>query len=436
MTKKFKWTNASVLDFASGEDPVQAMEAKARALALKAMDDGWTGPPFDPLSLAEWLHLKVEARSDIPDARLIPVGDKSLVLEYNPMRPRGRLRFSIAHEIAHTLFSDCADEIRHRGGDVEMAGDNWQLEVLCNIGAAELLMPLGSFTQLTDQRLSINNVMEIRKRFDVSVEACLIRLVKLARTPSAAFCASKHADGKYRIDYVIPTLGWDCPVSVGQAVPKKSIVEDASAIGFTAIGEEEWAPGQLLRVECVGLAPYPGGIVPRVVGLFVASQETEYKPPEILEVDGDALRPRGKGPRLIAHVIPDTTSIWGGNGFASQVRRMYPDVWARFRNETIAARRSPHLGEVFVGSLGEDVRVAHMVAQRGIGPSKNQRLQYAALAQCLSEVREMAQQMGATVHMPRVGTGHGGASWDIVKELISEELVDKGIATTVYRLPN
>jgi O-acetyl-ADP-ribose deacetylase (regulator of RNase III) len=79
--------------------------------------------------------------------------------------------------------------------------------------------------------------------------------------------------------------------------------------------------------------------------------------------------------------------------------------------------------------------VAHMVAQRGIGASSTQRLQYAALAECLTVLRQKAEDLGASVHMPRIGTGHGGASWDIVKELIAEELVDKGINTTVYRRP-
>ncbi|WP_454743971.1 hypothetical protein [Cupriavidus necator] len=116
MKKKFKWTNASVLNFAEGADPVAVMESRARELVLGAIDEGWSGPPFDPLELARWLDIPTEARGDIPDARTVPHGDGLLRLEYNPMRPRGRLRFSIAHEIAHSLFADCADEIRHRDG--------------------------------------------------------------------------------------------------------------------------------------------------------------------------------------------------------------------------------------------------------------------------------------------------------------------------------
>jgi hypothetical protein len=38
--------------------------------------------------------------------------------------------------------------------------------------------------------------------------------------------------------------------------------------------------------------------------------------------------------------------------------------------------------------------------------------------------------------MPRIGTGHGGADWEIVKELIVGELVDRGVQTTIYQRPN
>ena len=52
MARQFQWTNASVVAFAGDKDPVEVMEAKARELALNAMDEGWEGPPFDPLALA------------------------------------------------------------------------------------------------------------------------------------------------------------------------------------------------------------------------------------------------------------------------------------------------------------------------------------------------------------------------------------------------
>lgn len=436
MVNSFKWTNASVLAFAEGEDPIRAMEQKARSLALTAMDEGWAGPPFDPLILAERQNLRVIARGDIADARTVPADNGTLQLEFNPLRPRGRLKFSIAHEIAHTLFRDCADEVRCRGGHASDVPDNWQLEVLCNIGAAELLMPLGSFSHLAGEALSIQSVLELRKRFDVSVESCLIRLVKLASQPGAAFCASRHADGRYHVDYIIPAPGWECPIRVGQVVPTNSVILEANAIGFTAVGEEEWISGQRMRVEGVGLAPYPGSLVPRVVGLLLSADEDAYRAPMITEVDGDALYPRGQGPKIIVHVIPDSSTAWGGRGFAAQVRRRFPEVWKKYRLEAEVVGKSSRLGEVFFGSRADDVQFAHMVAQRGIGPSSGTRLSYAALARTLTKVREKATQVGASVHMPRIGTGHGGADWILVKELITQELVDRGVPVTVYKLPS
>lgn len=435
MSKKYKWTNPSVLRFAQDEDPVAKIERAARELALQAMDEGWPGPPFDPLELAQWRGLKLDARGDIPDARLVPTSDGRSILQYNPLRPRGRLRFSIAHEIAHTLLPDHAQQVRNRAAEDASRADNWQLEVLCNIGAAELLMPLGSFADLAAEPVSIQKVMDIRKQYDVSVEACIIRLVKLATTPMAAFCASVHKDGHYRIDYVIPAAGWKCPVGVGQAIPDTSVIKEATTIGFTATGHEAWIGNAELQVECVALAPYPGSADPRVVGILLDPRPKQEQLPVIQEVDGDALHPRGVGKKVLAHVVPNTTVIWGGRGFASALRRKFPQTWESFMGETVTAKRSPALGEVFLAKVSEDVTVAHMVAQQGIGPSKTQRLRYAALAQCLQAVREHALDLGATVHMPRVGTGHGGAQWPVVRELISEELVDKGVKTTVYRLP-
>ena len=277
--------------------------------------------------------------------------------------------------------------------------------------------------------------MRLRKEFDVSVEACLIRLTKLSRAPSAAFCASKHSDGAYRVDYVIPAACWESPVKVGQAVPASSLVNEASAIGFTATGDESWGGDRRLHIECVGLAPYPGSIVPRVVGLIAPQDEHGYKAPAMKEIVGDALEPRGKGVKVVAHVVPDTLSPWGGGGFASQVRRRFPTVWNNFRSQTTLAQTPPVLGAVFMTCLSDQIYIAHMVAQHGIGPSPVQRLRYAPLADCLSTVHLRAQELGASVHMPRIGTGHGGASWDVVKELITEELVDKGISTTVYQRP-
>jgi hypothetical protein len=105
-----RWTNKSVLRLAGDEDPIAVIERKAQALALKARDAGWKGPPFDPIMIADLLEIPVEANASVPDARIV-LKDRRLTIQYNPTQPRARVRFTIAHELAHTLFPDVADEV-------------------------------------------------------------------------------------------------------------------------------------------------------------------------------------------------------------------------------------------------------------------------------------------------------------------------------------
>ncbi len=106
-----RWTNKSVAQLAGATNPIDVVVNRARQVTLDAMADGWSGPPFDPVELALRMGIAVEPREDIPDARTVPAPGNSLKIEFNPNRPRGRVRYSIAHEIAHTFFPDCAEQV-------------------------------------------------------------------------------------------------------------------------------------------------------------------------------------------------------------------------------------------------------------------------------------------------------------------------------------
>lgn len=174
------WTNASVLRFAGGADPVVAIVERARQVVLRALDEGWSGPPFDPIVLAEHLKLEMIPRDDVRDARTLAGSGGRLRVEYNPNRSRGRMRYSIAHEIAHTFFADCAERVRHRGNHGESEADGWQLEALCNIAASELLMPMGSLPRA--RTLELDALLRWRAKYDVSAEALFLRMVQVTDT--------------------------------------------------------------------------------------------------------------------------------------------------------------------------------------------------------------------------------------------------------------
>jgi hypothetical protein len=56
------------------------------------------------------------------------------------------------------------------------------------------------------------------------------------------------------------------------------------------------------------------------------------------------------------------------------------------------------------------------------------------LFSALEKVGELAKAGGATVHMPRIGTGEAGGSWNIIEDIIRETLVSRSITVMVYDL--
>jgi len=431
-----QWTNASVLSFAAGADPVEVIIQKARDLVLRAMDAGWNGPPFEPLELARHLDIDAIPRDDIRDARTVPAGEKPRI-EFNPSRPRTRMRYSIAHEIAHTLFPDCTTRIRNRARYHELSGDDWQLEALCNIAAAELVMPFASFPDLPDP-VSIDDVRRIRATFDVSSESVVIRIVRMASRPYVAFCASRveegTAKGRYRLDYAIPSPFSDVQLGRGPYLPADTVLAECNAMGYTAKGDEVW-PGAAkpLHIEAIAIAPYPGLSSPRVVGLARPSEPAAAAAPLLTYLVGDASDPRGTGERIVVQVVNDATPNWGGRGFANAILRKWPDAQTSFRE--FAARDQLRLGATHFYRPWESLTVASLVAQAGFGPSNRPRIRYEALEQALNAVAAYARERNATIHMPRIGSGQAGGRWEVVEMLVTEIFSSRGLQVTIYDLP-
>jgi hypothetical protein len=76
-----------------------------------------------------------------------------------------------------------------------------------------------------------------------------------------------------------------------------------------------------------------------------------------------------------------------------------------------------------------------MIAQHGYGNSSRPRIRYEALTACLNALGKLALAENASVHMPRIGCGQAGGRWPVVRELIDEALLDRGVAVFVYDLP-
>jgi O-acetyl-ADP-ribose deacetylase (regulator of RNase III) len=433
-----RWTNHSVLALAGDRDPIEVITESARAIVVEAIDKGWSGPPFDPIALADLLNLRVVGSSDIRDARIVPLDQNVLQIEFNPNRPPARVRYSVAHEIAHTLFPDCGELVRNRAAREEMVGDEWQLETLCNIAAAEFLMPVGTLPHLVGEELAVDRLVAMRKEFQVSAEALFIRVARLAGEPCAAFCATRletgEDAGRYRVDYSIPSQTWGVEIPRATFLPLDTRVSECTAIGYTAkFSETWWSSLGEFYVECVGISPYPGANFPRVVGL-VRSDTLPARESCITYLFGDATCPSGPGPKIIAHIVNDATPRWGA-GFPLAIRKKWEHVQEEFLQWVGEDRKRLRLGNVHAVEADEETVLVHMVAQHGYGASAVPGIRYSALGAALQRLASFASQRHASIHMPRIGTGQAGGNWALIEELIVSSLCVAGIQVFVYDLP-
>jgi len=431
-----EWTNPSVKQLAGNSDPIEVIVEKTRTLILDAFDSGWQGPPFNPFTLAQWLGFSIVPREDIRDARLVAKPDK-IEIEYNPYRSRSRIRFSVAHEIAHSLFPNFAESMHNRSGEAQRP-DEWQLELLCNISAAEILMPVGPSFNQEKFSITLDVAIKIRNKFEVSMEAALLRLGKLTSKPITVFAASRERDDKnsdYRIDYAVNSPTSSVNLMGGMRIPSGSVLSECTAIGFTAKGKEKWfTEFPEFDVECVGVAPYPNNTYPRVLGIIQTKKKTGPEPPAIRYLIGDATDPRGDGQKIIAHIVHDKSYKWG-KGFGFAITKKWPKVRNNFRDWIKNNKKNLELSNSLLFRVSEDISIFSMIAQRGYGSSRQPRIRYQALSACLASLLKESRRLSATVHMPRIGTGYAGGNWDIISELIEESLTKQGIEVTVYDLP-
>ncbi|MCX4820659.1 macro domain-containing protein [Streptomyces sp. NBC_01142] len=149
-------------------------------------------------------------------------------------------------------------------------------------------------------------------------------------------------------------------------------------------------------------------------------------------VRGDATAPQGKGVKLIAHVCNDLGG-WG-KGFVLAISRRWPEPEAAYRRwHRERARNDFGLGAAQFVRAGRYVWVANMVGQRGMRTgSKGVPVRYEAIDAALASVGDKAVELGASVHMPRIGCGLAGGQWSRIEPLISERLTARGISVTVY----
>ena len=92
------------------------------------------------------------------------------------------------------------------------------------------------------------------------------------------------------------------------------------------------------------------------------------------------------------------------------------------------------LGQCQFVKVENDLWVANLIGQHKINKDENGNppIRYDAIEEGLHKVAQFAIEINASVHMPRIGCGLAGGTWDKIEPHIISSLVKDGIETFVY----
>lgn len=152
---------------------------------------------------------------------------------------------------------------------------------------------------------------------------------------------------------------------------------------------------------------------------------------DIIYLKGDATEPIGTGHKIIAHVC-NNKGGWG-RGFVLDISKKWkePEELYRGMDELI-------LGDTFGVEVEPDIIVFNMIAQGGYKNKDNPvAIKYSALEECFERLLNYIDWCGEkdiSIHMPRIGCGLAGGSWDKIEPIIKEILCKNNIQVYVYDL--
>lgn len=154
---------------------------------------------------------------------------------------------------------------------------------------------------------------------------------------------------------------------------------------------------------------------------------------DIVYTRGDATAPAGESNKIIVHVCNDI-GAWG-KGFVRALSARWKEPEKAYR-KWYKSNEGFGLGEVLFVQVTADTWVANMIGQRDIrkGTGGMPPIRYEAIRSSLQKVANFAIERSLSVHMPRIGCGLAGGTWDVMEGIIIETLTGRGVPVTVYDL--
>jgi Zn-dependent peptidase ImmA (M78 family) len=225
------------------------------------------GPPFDPFEYAKALGIRVLEEEDlVADGILRRLGGQFEV-RLRKQQSETRKSFTLAHEIAHTFFYADLEEFgeKYRGSSSYDAEE----ERLCNLAAAELLMPrklyLADLNSLSNHDptcpgsrvISPNTILKLMSKYKVSLRAAAIRAS--AVLPGLIVAMWSIDSGPIRTNWVAPYSA----VSLGLCVATVSSVRRAEfgCPGLSIQRDSFYLSGRLICRKTASLSYGRGAVI-------------------------------------------------------------------------------------------------------------------------------------------------------------------------------
>jgi len=224
----------------------RAALSEAIRRAQRLLDDcGIEEVPVNLLLLAERQGIRRIREMDTRlDGQLLELdsGGYEVILSKNA--PLSRKRFTLAHEIAHTLLGK-GDGLACGGGITEE---------LCNAAAAEMLVPTRFLKKfLEPANITIRSFVDVSQNFKCSLDVAGWRLLNLGLIQGALLIWRTKLEAGvevFELASIPHTWGWELPITPGVvALPGGSLWKALTRNGPSAIEISDFCPGQVLRGE-------------------------------------------------------------------------------------------------------------------------------------------------------------------------------------------
>jgi hypothetical protein len=165
-----------------GRDPQAIVAGAAQSFLVEA---GQVSFPIDVESVASLLGIKRRVGEYPFAGRIFAEPNGQLVMDLSDGDSPSRRRFTCGHEITHTVFPGFTRETRYRvdttvGGHARARNEE---EFLCDMGAAELLLPGELVRASYDLGNGLEEVEDLAEAAEASLEASANRLIDVSEEP-------------------------------------------------------------------------------------------------------------------------------------------------------------------------------------------------------------------------------------------------------------